>query len=523
MRKKYLARQILLAGSQLAVILFLCGMSLCGDTPQAQTVVPLGLILLLFADAAYLCYKNIQNNGTLAQFTDLLLLLGWQFLFSLFESRPFSRAMAGALVPLCCYRVACFLLHFVFQASAYRYQKGCLLLLKAACAAATVCCFVSQRAFSFAYLGQCLLSLLILLFIGIAHHQRVWFVLKSQRRALLLSGCFVLPPFLGYVTVFHSRANYLGNMGSYFIVLLVFVSIHNIVFQNQPQQGKLYLLAREAIVCLAVLASALLGLVMYAYRISLSLLPIFAHSILFLVVAHNALLCWQMDRQPQDRPALRDRQHFFSYSLAQIKREEDLKKDFSNYLHDDILQDILSAKNLARKAEQPQVKQLLLETLDALNTSIRQQMQSYHPLLLKSLTLKQNLQSMLDTLAEKYRVEVRLTCDDAVFLVEPYNVLLYRMMKELVNNALKHANPTQVCVVLAQEKGDIRLQVTDNGTGFPSPAPSHGAHQGLASLQEQVGLLGGAMVIQPGAEVGTQITITMPMKGADSYENFIGG
>ncbi len=63
----------------------------------------------------------------------------------------------------------------------------------------------------------------------------------------------------------------------------------------------------------------------------------------------NLLLYRQVCRQTENPCGPIDRQHFYEYSLQQIKREEDLRKDFSNYLHDDVLQDLLSVKNLLKR------------------------------------------------------------------------------------------------------------------------------------------------------------------------------
>ena len=68
---------------------------------------------------------------------------------------------------------------------------------------------------------------------------------------------------------------------------------------------------------------------------------------------------------------------FYEYTVAQIKHEEALRKEFTNYLHDDILQDLLSMKNLVRKADQIEIQRLLEDTLRKLTSSIRLQMQAY--------------------------------------------------------------------------------------------------------------------------------------------------
>lgn len=522
MDKNYIFRQMFHGFSQLAVIIYLGCMTFCGYVIQINNLIHLGAILLLFADAAYISCKNMQNNSTLCHFAFLQLLTGWQFLLSLFERHPVSNLIANVLIPICFYQVIYFMLDFLFQSSAYRYQKGSRFLCKLTCVTAVICYFISKRVFAFAYFGQFVLSWTALFFIIAIHHKRVGFVLKSQKRELFLSGCFVLLPFICYVSVFRNKSGYLSNLGSYLIVMLSFVSIHMIVFKSHPDHGKLYVLPKKDTAILVIMGMLLTGFVVYSVRIPFVPVIIFAHMLILLIIAYNLLLYRQIAKRSKDCGNPTDRQHFYAFSLTQIKREERLKKDFSNYLHDDILQDILSVRNLVQKAGQPEIRQLLLETLDELNTSIRRQMQTYHPSLLKSLTLKENLENLLDTLTERHPAEIQLDCEDTVFLVEPYDVLIYRMIKELVTNALKHAHPGKVKVVLIQEQGRITLKVTDDGSGFETSAYVCRGHQGLASIEEQVSLLNGTITILSDKGAGTQITIAMPMKGDESYENFIG-
>ena len=88
-------------------------------------------------------------------------------------------------------------------------------------------------------------------------------------------------------------------------------------------------------------------------------------------------------------------------------------------------------KNLVRKADQIEIQRLLEDTLRKLTSSIRLQMQAYHPKLLKNLTFKENLQSVLDSITNDSDTLVVLDCRDDIFLVEPYTMLICRFAREL--------------------------------------------------------------------------------------------
>ena len=97
-----------------------------------------------------------------------------------------------------------------------------------------------------------------------------------------------------------------------------------------------------------------------------------------------------------------------------------------------------------------------------------------------------------------------------------------RIAKELVQNALKHAHASQVIVKLQQENDEVFLQVKDDGIGLFASTDDLRAHRGLASVREQVGLLQGSISIRAVPKKGTNISITIPMKGEESYAHFIG-
>lgn len=214
----------------------------------------------------------------------------------------------------------------------------------------------------------------------------------------------------------------------------------------------------------------------------------------------------------------------YQMSIKQIKKEEALKRDFSNFLHDDILQDVLSVKNLVYKAEDENVKVVIAQTLEKLNCLIREQMNTYHPQILKSLTLKKNLESLIHSLLEVFStnmVNVKFECDDKFFLVDPYHIVLYRMFKELLTNALKHSNCTQINIKLFQKGEKVTLFIQDDGIGITDMKLDNERHNGLKSIQEQLEFINGRLVVESEKQKGTKILLRFVMKGEESYAYFI--
>lgn len=86
-------------------------------------------------------------------------------------------------------------------------------------------------------------------------------------------------------------------------------------------------------------------------------------------------------------------------------------------------------------------------------------------------------------------------------------VILYRIMQELINNAVKHAGATQIFVQLQQNGDVIFLTVEDDGKGFDTQKLNELKGAGLANIRARVELLHGRMDIESTSGTGTSFTI----------------
>ena len=99
---------------------------------------------------------------------------------------------------------------------------------------------------------------------------------------------------------------------------------------------------------------------------------------------------------------------------------------------------------------------------------------------------------------------------------------VYRIVQEGVFNAARHADPSRISVDFAVEAGEVRLQISDDGRGFPL----HGTfdletlnamNQGPLTLKERVAELQGRLVLRT-SETGTELSIALPLAPASAEE-----
>lgn len=93
---------------------------------------------------------------------------------------------------------------------------------------------------------------------------------------------------------------------------------------------------------------------------------------------------------------------------------------------------------------------------------------------------------------------------------------ILRIVAEAVQNARRHARPTQVRVSLARENGVVRVGVSDDGVGFhPEEVPASGRY-GLLGMRERADLAGCELGIRSVPGQGTTVTVRWPR--ADTHE-----
>jgi signal transduction histidine kinase len=95
-------------------------------------------------------------------------------------------------------------------------------------------------------------------------------------------------------------------------------------------------------------------------------------------------------------------------------------------------------------------------------------------------------------------------------LDENREVMLYRIVQELVQNAIRHASPSVIMIQLSQHNGTLSLVIEDDGSGFSSENVSGGL--GLQSIESRVQFLNGSSEIISTPNTGTSVTVEVPVR-----------
>ena len=196
---------------------------------------------------------------------------------------------------------------------------------------------------------------------------------------------------------------------------------------------------------------------------------------------------------------------------AGLQAEEREKKRISEVLHDGIAQMLYAIKlNIEQIKKAPdcadfeQVTYLLNRSIkDIRNISFE-----LTPSILADFGLAATLEDMAARLSNKnLSISSRVTNigQNQDF---PLQLNIFRMIQELVNNAIKHASPTKINIEAVKRNKLIVLTVADNGTGFKNDATVPKGI-GLSSIKNRLRLYKGSLKIEPQAIAGTIVSISL--------------
>jgi two-component system, NarL family, sensor kinase len=150
-------------------------------------------------------------------------------------------------------------------------------------------------------------------------------------------------------------------------------------------------------------------------------------------------------------------------------------------------------------------------SLDMLDTSIRELRRVAHNMMPEMLTkfgldeaLKEYCNAINATklLAIKYQSIGMNTRLD-----KPIEIIVYRIVQELLNNILKHASASEVFVQLIRQANRLSVVVEDNGKGFDTSLLKNSNGAGWTNIRSRVDYLKGQLDIHSEKEKGTLVNI----------------
>lgn len=202
---------------------------------------------------------------------------------------------------------------------------------------------------------------------------------------------------------------------------------------------------------------------------------------------------------------------------ATLSGQEMERKKIAYFLHDNISAllstagihlTILNSKTEEKSAE-------LSKTINLLNEAHDKVRDLSHDLI-PSLLVRFGLFYALEDICEKNSnsnllIEYKSTIDNQIRYSEEFEIKIFFIISELINNVTKHSNASKAKISLSQTGNLLTIQVFDNGKGFDSNEFQNLEGFGINQIKSRINAMKGKITIDSKLDKETLITINVPI------------
>jgi signal transduction histidine kinase len=179
-----------------------------------------------------------------------------------------------------------------------------------------------------------------------------------------------------------------------------------------------------------------------------------------------------------------------------------------------VLSGKLAAKALPENADADKVVELVEQGINLARNLAR----GLYPVEMEAEGLMAAFQELAGTLSKATSIPCAFQCETPVLIHDDSVAThLFCIGQEAVRNAIQHAKPHHVEIVLSERNGAVTLTVEDDGNGLPE-CVQKSAGLGLRIMAHRAEELGGEFSVEPGPTGGTIVTCTLPRSAATRKE-----
>ncbi|WP_339289097.1 sensor histidine kinase [Ureibacillus sp. FSL K6-0786] len=211
--------------------------------------------------------------------------------------------------------------------------------------------------------------------------------------------------------------------------------------------------------------------------------------------------------------------HEFGINIIAAQEEE--RKKLSREIHDgpaQIMANVLMRADLIEKTYRERGIDAAIKEISELKKTVREALSEVRriiydlrPMALDDLGIVPTLKKYLSTIMEYNKgVDIHFqSLNNETRLPSNYEVAIFRLVQECVNNSVKHGNPTDIWVKLEWNLNNLNVIVKDNGSGFDLEAKREQSF-GIIGMRERVEILKGSMDIKTKIGNGTVVMFKIP-------------
>lgn len=197
---------------------------------------------------------------------------------------------------------------------------------------------------------------------------------------------------------------------------------------------------------------------------------------------------------------------------TRLETQEQTLNTISKEIHDNIGQLLNSSKMLigvAQRAPSVDTLQTAADTLGQAIQELRELSKSLNTNWLEKFNFIENLNAEVKRIDGMNAIRMTVEHEAPLTLPKEQQLVLFRIVQETFQNALKHAEPRHIHIKTQSLDKHLQLEVTDDGKGFDAADPGRQGF-GITNIKLRTALLGGT-VQWKAAQPGTHVLIRVPL------------
>lgn len=202
---------------------------------------------------------------------------------------------------------------------------------------------------------------------------------------------------------------------------------------------------------------------------------------------------------------------------ALVEGQEKERKRIAQELHDG-LGVLLSAARMqftTIRDKSPESRPLVekaAKLLEQASGDVRKISHNMMPGLLTKLGLLEAVNELLDKVEETSGLKVnRVIPDIEERMPENTEIMLYRIMQEMINNTIKHADASVIRLKIEPAEDVVKIWYEDDGKGFDVEEKLEAKTLGLSGIQSRMNFLNGKLEIKSGEGTGVLYLLEVPV------------
>jgi two-component system NarL family sensor kinase len=214
----------------------------------------------------------------------------------------------------------------------------------------------------------------------------------------------------------------------------------------------------------------------------------------------------------RERRARRSEERIEALMAQVMKADERARREVAQTLHDQALQTLLAANQELHEAAPGRVGVMRAhEVVTATIEELREAVADLHPVTLEQGGLDTALSAAVRRFERQGGFECTLRIDPGAAGI--HDELILAVARELLGNAVHHADAQHVTVDVGRHDGAVVLEISDDGRGIPPGRPEEAlsdGHIGLASVTHRVEATGGSFSLESRPGAGTRARAILP-------------